>query len=173
MDSILIPVGWLVAWIDERDLDRVQGIDWAPMWSDDRYYARAWTWDENRGSKSTVLLHRFILNAPRGSYVDHIDGDSMNCRRGNLRLATSRQNNANSYLAVTNTSGFKGVYWNKPKRKWQAYISLNNKSKYIGRFHDIEDAARAYDDFARREHGEFARLNFPREGERGAIILAD
>lgn len=108
-------------------------------------------------------LHAFLTGWP---LVDHIDGDPRNNRRSNLRPATPSQNAANARRRSTNRSGFKGVSWDKGVGKWFAKVTVNRKQIYLGIYHDVEDAARAYDDAARYHFGEFAAVNFPRPGER-------
>jgi hypothetical protein len=91
--------------------------------------------------------------------VDHIDGDGLNNRRSILRLATRTQIRRNSKRPSNNTSGWKGVLWDKAKRKWRARICVNNIKKSLGRFHTKEEAAYAYDRTAIRLFGQFARVN--------------
>lgn len=112
------------------------------------------------GNGKVIQMHRFILNAPDGSIVDHIDGDGLNNTRANLRFASSFQNSFNRRKGISNTSGYKGVTWNKKCQKWQVQIEANGKCYYLGVFDDVEDAARAYDAAAILHHGEFAYLNF-------------
>jgi hypothetical protein len=83
--------------------------------------------------------------------------------RANLHLANHAENSRNARLYTNNTSGYKGVSWHKRSRQWQARITLDRKSRYLGCFATREEAARAYDAAARELHGEFARLNFPGE----------
>jgi len=90
--------------------------------------------------------------------IDHIDLDRGNNKIINLREATRRNNNCNMGISKKNTSGFKGVYWNVAAKKWQAYISVNNKSKYLGVYKNKEDAYKAFCDAAKKYHGEFARV---------------
>jgi hypothetical protein len=66
---------------------------------------------------------------------------------------------SNQKLSVKNTSGYKGVVWYKPLQKWQARIKFNYKSKHLGYFSDVLDAARAYNQAARDLYGEFAQVN--------------
>jgi len=114
------------------------------------------------GRSIIVRLHRVILDIKDPSIeVDHINRDGLDCRRCNLRLATHAQNAVNSPPCRRNTSGFKGVSWDKTRGQWQAGIVTAGRRKALGRFSRIEDAARAYDDAARRVHGAFAWLNFP------------
>jgi hypothetical protein len=89
--------------------------------------------------------------------IDHIDGNPSNNRIANLRPATCRQNGANAKRSVSNTSGFKGVCWDGVNRRWRAHITLNGKTKCLGRFDKIEDASAAYRKAAERCFGEFAR----------------
>jgi|SRR5579863_267474 len=114
-------------------------------------------------AKRRILLHRFILDAPQDMLVDHANGNTLDCRRKNLRLATHRQNQYNKPPQNNNRSGYKGVYKRtfKTGAMFVAHISNKGKSMIIGKFHNPEDAARAYDVEASRLFGEFAWLNFP------------
>jgi hypothetical protein len=100
-------------------------------------------------------------------YIDHINGDSLDNRIENLREATQSLNGANSKLAKSNTSGFKGVTWRKDTKKWMAQITKNKKHYNLGSFENIEAAATAYRIAAEKLFGEFARpekreeLNLP------------
>ncbi len=89
--------------------------------------------------------------------IDHINRIRSDNRWSNLRAATPQQNTANSFR-VDNTSGKKGVTWNKQAGKRQAQICVNGKNYHLGRYNDIEDAAVAYSNIAKILHGEFAHL---------------
>ncbi len=93
--------------------------------------------------------------------IDHRDGNGLNNQRHNLRPATTAQNSRNRGRCRNNTSGYKGVTWYKPQRKWLASISIDGRRKHLGYFASKLDAALAYDAAAREYHGDFARLNFP------------
>ena len=116
-----------------------------------------------------VMLHRFILGCERGDarLVDHVNGDGLDNRRCNLRLATHSENLFNQRKGSRGHSQYKGVFRHHDTVKFQASIGHNGKSRYLGLFEQAEDAARAYDAAAIELHGEFARLNFPR-AEQGA-----
>jgi hypothetical protein len=88
--------------------------------------------------------------------IDHINGIKTDNRLQNLRLATKSQNALNSKRHKDNTSGYKGVSWNKRLAKWGARITINGKYKHIGLFKNVEDAASAYAAAAYMHHGEFA-----------------
>ena len=91
--------------------------------------------------------------------IDHKNGDKLNNAISNLRLATPSQNQANTNKQNNNTSGHKGVHWNKRNKKWVAKIGINGKGIYLGCFTNIDDAASAYDNAAQNYFGEFARLD--------------
>jgi hypothetical protein len=90
--------------------------------------------------------------------IDHIDLNPTNNRWSNLREATKAKNAYNTRLPAHNTSGHKGVSWIPAKKLWCAYIKVNNKRKYLGKYKVKEDAVRAYRDAALTYHGEFARF---------------
>ena len=111
----------------------------------------------------TTYLHAMIL----GASADHRNGDTLDNRLQNLRPATQRQQCLNVKSRARKVP-FKGIY-KKSRNTWGASIRIDGKRVHLGSFASSEDAARAYDEAARREHGEFACVNFPRPGERGAL----
>lgn len=127
-------------------------------WSLDGRYAVAGT---TRGYKAQKLkLHRLILNAPPGQWVDHVNGDGRDNRRANIRFCTPQQNAANR-VGYSKRFKFKGVNVNQTG-VIQAQIKVGGKLIILGSAPTLEDAARMYDDAAKQHFGEFARLNFPR-----------
>lgn len=143
-----------VAIIDERDSALVIHRQWRVF----RGYARC----------GRDLMHRVIMNAPKGLEVDHINGNKLDNRRDNLRLCTKSENQRNQHTS-RGKSRFKGVY--SKVGKWQASLTCNSKTVYIGLFSTEEAAARAYDRAALEHFGEFARLNFPEETEKGMVAF--
>ncbi|MBO9380060.1 hypothetical protein GG804_25150 [Sphingomonas histidinilytica] len=108
-------------------------------------------------------LHRRLIGVADGIVVDHRNGDTLDNRRANLRACSIAQNNRNTALSRRSRTGFKGVL---PRRgAFRAYGTVQGKHHHIGMFSTAEDAARAYDAFARQCFGEFACLNFPDPGE--------
>lgn len=105
--------------------------------------------------------HRVLLGVTDPKIlVDHRNGDGLDCRRGNMRLATYAQNCANSRVRATSMTGFKGVRSDSRRPGlWRAAIG-KRPTKYLGWFKTPEDAARAYDKAARERWGEFALCNF-------------
>jgi hypothetical protein len=107
-----------------------------------------------------IYMHRVIMKTPDGMETDHINGDYLDNRHENLRICTTSENQRNKRIQANNTSGYKGVCWDKKNKKWCAQIKCNGISKKLGRFENIFDAARSYDIAAKKLFGEFARTNF-------------
>jgi len=113
--------------------------------------------------KGCIFMHREILNLEKGEITDHVNGDGLDNRHCNLRKCTMTQNNQNSRKQRNNTSGYMGVSLEKIPNKWRARICYEGVKKHIGLFNNVEDAARAYDEAAKKYHEEFAALNFPND----------
>src|SRR5260221_646315 len=155
MDRMQLPGGH-VTLIDEEDRELVAGFRWRILKLKTLRYVHAW-----RGSQH-FYLHRLILGAPSSLQVDHINGDGLDNRRSNLRLATRSQNLANrgsEHRKKGKTSRFKGVYFVKRDGNWGATIHVNRKTRALGQFAKEEDAAAAYDLAALEIWGSFAKTN--------------
>lgn len=119
-----------------------------------------------RSKRRNEWLHRIILERKLNrkltviEYPDHINGNGLDNRRQNLRVASMSQNNRNTPLSKSNTSGYKGVIRSKSKRSpWQANITYKNKRIYIGNFASAESAYEAYKQKAKELFGDFARVD--------------
>ena len=135
--------------IDAIDLPLVAKYKWYAFVDRNTVYAH------HKGRKSgTLLLHRVILNAPRHLQVDHRDGNGLNNKRNNLRLATSSQNNHNRHK-IKARSGVQGVKFSK--NRWEARINIDKKEIYLGRFITKEQATIVRELAAKRYFGEFAQ----------------
>ena len=91
----------------------------------------------------TVRLHRLVMNAPRNTDVHHINQCPEDNRKANLECVSHARNIQLSKRSTANTSGFRGVSWDKAKKKWLASIACNGKAYFLGRFEAIEDAVEA------------------------------
>lgn len=106
-----------------------------------------------------VKMHRLVVNARKDDYVDHIDGNRLNNTLSNLRIYSKKQNEYNSKIRADNSSGFKGVSFDKRKDKYRAYINKDGHQYHLGYFCSAKDAAQAYNLVAQELFGEYARLN--------------
>jgi hypothetical protein len=111
------------------------------------------------GEKYTSHMHRIIINAPCDMQVDHIDGNGLNNRKSNLRIATNSQNQHNARMRSDNTSGYKGVSFHKPSGLWQARLSVGGVCKSLGYFGCSVDAYDAYCIGVKNYHAEFGRTS--------------
>ena len=94
---------------------------------------------------------------PRNIDIDHEDGNGLNNKINNLRLATRSENGRNRGLNKNNTSGVTGVYWNKARNKWMALIKVNGEQKYLGLYINKEDAIQARKEAEKKYFGKFRR----------------
>lgn len=110
------------------------------------------------GKKSYKLyLHRFVMRASTGTLVDHKNGDPLDNRRENLRLASKGENTINTGPLSTNGTGFKGV--SKRGNRFRAFVHKDGKTIFLGSFVKAKDAACAYNRGAKKHFGKFAKLN--------------
>jgi HNH endonuclease/AP2 domain len=153
-----------IALVDDEDFELVAKRKWRYQGTAERgFYVVCTRWGAGHGPN--VLMHRVILGLLDRRYplVDHENGNTLDNRRSNLRIATHGQNQANRRRNKNNRSGFRGVCWNKQARKWQAGVRHLGRSQYLGLFESAEEAARAYDARVIELRGDFARPNFPVE----------
>jgi hypothetical protein len=162
-DTVLIPLSkgkrrWVMyAKIDRDDFDRVARHKWYPVASGKTFYACS---TNTKGMpKHHARLHLFIARAQPGEKVDHRNGDGLDCRKANLRKATSQQNAFNAFKTEARvTSKFKGVH-RASSGKWIAQIKKDGEPKLLGLFEDEAEAGRAYDVAAQELFGSFAKTN--------------
>lgn len=145
--------------IDDADYEKASAIKWNVY-----QYGRNLWYASSRKNGETVYMHRYILDAPTGMDVDHVNDDGLDNRRGNLRICQHQQNLANQRHQKRNTySQYKGVTFDKNKRAqnkpWVAQIKAFQKHYSLGYFPTEIEAAKAYNEAATRFFGEYARLN--------------
>jgi hypothetical protein len=141
--------------VDVEDFERLSQWNWIALWNKTSKKFRA-----TRTLRHMPMEHQILFPSEREE-IDHVNLNTLDNRRENLRRSTHKQNAMNRGRYANNTSGFKGVHWDKEKKRWRSKIYANNRLHYIGMFACKEKAARAYDEKAKKLHGEFAHLNFP------------
>lgn len=144
--------------VDDQDYEFLMQWKWSASKSDTSFYAmRA---EGPRRSQKFLYMHRVIAAAEKGQTVDHIDGNTLNNTRKNLRIVTTRQNSMNARSHRDSASKFKGVYPNgKAGKPWCAGICIKGKRSHLGVFQTEVEAAMAYDYAAKKEFGVHAKLN--------------
>lgn len=153
--SAELRIGDRIVLLDAEDV----GIAASYQWSVGKHgYATS-----GAGEKQ-VLLHRLKAEAGAEDYVDHINQNKLDNRRGNLRKCSSQQNLMNRPKLACGENEYKGIC-KTADGSWQAQIAMDGKSIYLGRFNDPVRAAKAYDTAARMFFGEYAYLNFPNSQE--------
>lgn len=148
-ELVAITRGYVVK-VDLEDAKAVRELKWHAHLSKVGVYAR---------NNTVGRMHRWLSGAQPGECVDHINGDTLDNRRENLRLVTYSQNEANKRKRRDSQWRYKGVekVWNR----WRAVIEHAGKRTRSGSFGSQLEAALAYDEMAISIHGEHARLNFP------------
>ena len=152
--------------LDDEDHDRVVAAGrWHIIKAHGRevFYVKRQTYEN--GKQKDIPLHRFIMGAPKGKVVDHINGDGRDNRKENLRICTRAENARNRNTPPQGRVGYYGVHRSesfKNGKNYSAAIGVRGKRIYAaGLFFTAEEAAMEYDKLAKKYHGEFATLNFP------------
>ncbi|MFA5990454.1 MAG: AP2 domain-containing protein [Sphingomonas sp.] len=139
-----------VALVDDDDFDELSKFKW--------FFSKGYALKSEDRYSTEIIMHRRIMNAPDGMDTDHINHNGLDNRRENLRVCTRSENLMNRGKLKNNTSGYKGVSWNKNSKKWQTHIRVNGKKIYLGNFKDKEEAYKAYCDASIKYHGDFSKV---------------
>lgn len=133
--------------IDAEDVELIKPYSWSLSKGRHTQYCK---------SNQVGPLHRLVMNAPKGMVVDHINHNGLDNRKSNLRICTNQENICNCEIPKNNKSGCKGVYWAKDKNKWTVQVTINNKTIYIGRYTNLEEAIEARKEASKKYYNEFA-----------------
>lgn len=155
----------LVSIVDDEDFPLISKYKWHALKARHGYTTGGKIYGPGNPKGTPVSIHRLIMNPPPGFVVDHKDGNGLNNTRANLRIATHAQNIANQLIRQEKKSSkYKGLTWDKTNKSWAVSVNVNKKRIWLGRFKDEIEAAKAYDDAAKKAFGEFAKLNFGEGG---------
>jgi hypothetical protein len=135
----------------------VSNKDYKNLKSKKWYYAAGYAVRTEKGKR--VYMHRVIKNPCQTQVVDHKNGDKLDNRRSNLRVCSSRENHCNQKISKHNTSGAKGVVFNKKNSNWNARITHKMKRIHLGTFKTKEEAIVAYNKAAQKYHGKYRKEN--------------
>ncbi len=142
------------ALVDDADAALVENYSW-------QLSARGYARSTIQGK--SVQMHRLIMAARECDEIGHVNGNKLDNRRKNLRFGKHSDHTANQQMHVNNKSGLKGVSWDKTRGKFRVTIRKDYKKIHVGRFDDLEAAARAYNRAALNYFGKFAKLNQSQE----------
>lgn len=146
-----------VATVDAADFDMLSHWRW---YADERHGSvYAVTKVASNGLRRKLRMHRVLALPGPSEMVDHVNGDSLDNRRANLRVCSNAENQRNRSPYLGKSSTFKGVSWHEPSGKWKASIKVLGELCYLGVFDTERDAAAAYDAAAQVAFGDFARVN--------------
>lgn len=150
----------LTALVDDEDYVKVALYRWYALIQENKINRVYHTFIREK-KKYNTSLHWFVLGYTSripGKVIDHINGNTLDNRKSNLRVCTSKENSRNSRLKE---KGYKGVDFRKDRKKWRTTIRVEGKKIALGHYESLIEAALAYDKAAKKYFGVFARLNFP------------
>lgn len=154
MNEITISDGSIVT-VDSEDFEILSQWKWSA--NGNGYAVRNERYEPKKYRKQ--YMHRVIMNASSGEIVDHINGNTLDNRKENLRICDIRGNAQNSRGKKRMYSQYKGVTYCKKRQKWVAQITVDTKNRSLGGFTEELEAALAYNKAAIEHYGEYARIN--------------
>jgi len=145
---------------DDEDHELVSKYKWCIIKDYNKFYARTRIrLLKGKQRQKTFTMHQLLLGFPT-ELIDHVNGNGLDNTRKNIRVATNSQNSRNiPPRKDKSTSSYKGVYWNKIDKKFVSRIYVDKKRISLGMYKDEIEAAKAYNDAAKKHFGEFAYIN--------------
>ena len=146
-------------YFDKEDYELIKDYNWSEKQDNGicTGYVKTTMWDNNK--PRVVYLHRFILEQNgfdiKNKTIDHKNHKPYDNQKSNLRICKHYENIIACKTYSNNTSGRKGVYWDKARKKWMVTITINKKTIRLGRFDDFDEAVRVREEAERKYHGEF------------------
>jgi len=148
--------------VDPEDYKRLSRYKWYAQKSVHTWYAVRSLTNGKKEPRRNAYMHHLVIDVPDGMRCDHINHNGLDNREANLRPATPHQNVWNRRkFKRPSRSKYKGVDWAKDMKRWRARIRFKGKRIYLGSFENEIDAAKAYDEAAKKYHGQYAATNFP------------
>lgn len=147
--------------VDDEDFERLNKYKWYAHFSKGCFYVRRNLVRAKIGRKGKLTtMHRALMGAKSGEYIDHINGNGLDNRKSNLRVSKNLNGNCqNCGMRRNNTSGYKGVSLRTKSKKWVSQITAKDKRYILGDYDTAKEAAIAYDMAAKLLHGEYAKTN--------------
>lgn len=144
--------------VDDESVSLVNAYKWRVDDKGNRVYFSRRIYIDKK--KTYASLHRILADCKNndGKVVDHINGNTLDNRKCNLRVCTMAENTRNRKMQKNNTSGIKGVSYNKRDKRWTAHIRINNKQIHLGNYIDKYEAFEAYKKASVKYHGEYGRV---------------
>ena len=154
--------GLYVAMVDDEDFEWLNNFKWCAVKGGNTFYAVRSIYEKDDTKKLRHKSERMHCVIMKGKMIDHIDHNGLNCQKTNMRQCTNQQNLMNRKPNKKSTSIYKGVSISRiTDKSYVANIKINGVLSYIGRFKIEIEAAKAYDNAAKKLFGEYAYLNFP------------
>lgn len=125
--------------IDIEDIEKIKNYKWAIRKTREGIFYVQSKYFISTNTKKTIQLHRLIMNCPNNKVIDHINSDPLDNRKSNLRICTSAENAQNKKVNKNNTSGYRGVCYDKNYNRWTGQVNVNKKH-YIKHFETKEEA---------------------------------
>lgn len=108
-------------------------------------------------NNTVKLLHSFIMDVDKGTILDHVDTDTLNNKKCNLRLSSIKQNSQNRRgKNINNTSGYRNVSWSNRESKWLVQVQVDGKNKCLGKFENVDEAGKFANDMRHKYYGKYA-----------------
>ena len=148
-------------YFDLEDYDKIKDLYWEIKISGKK--GNECEYVISKTKQGTIYMHRFVLDMLSKKEdtkdVDHKNHKTLDNRKNNLRICEHYENIISQKIRIDNTSGRKGVYWDKSRQKWMASITFNKHTIYLGRFDTFEEAVKAREEAEEKYHKEFVYLN--------------
>ena len=133
---------------DKEDYDKIKNYKW--------FLSQGYPTTHEKKTYKMIRYHRFIMDCPLNKVVDHINHNTLDNRKSNLRICEKAENNRNVKETSQNSSGVRGVSLNTQRNRWNARIIYNGKEYFLGAFKDKGEAIKARKEAEKRYYGEFA-----------------